>query len=72
MTNESFGFSKYKSWKITYALPWGGLLFVAGFAMREASVFNIHNLDDFIAYQVLLLLAPSVLSPASAFSLLTN
>ncbi|KAL8690869.1 MAG: hypothetical protein Q9218_003783 [Villophora microphyllina] len=50
----------YKSWKITGTLPWGGLLFIAGFALREASAFDTHNLNLFIASAVLLLVAPPV------------
>lgn len=50
----------YKSWKITGTLPWGGILFIAGFALREVSAFNTHNLNIFIASTVLLLVAPPV------------
>ena len=50
----------YKSWKITGSLPWGGVLFVAGFIMREISIFNDENLGIFIAAQVLLIAAPPI------------
>ncbi|KAL9589918.1 MAG: hypothetical protein Q9203_001273 [Teloschistes exilis] len=50
----------YKSWKITGTLPWGGLLFIAGFALREVSAFDTHSLPLFIASTVLLLVAPPV------------
>ncbi|KAL8791222.1 MAG: hypothetical protein Q9213_000179 [Squamulea squamosa] len=51
---------RYKSWRITATLPWGGLLFIAGFAMREVSAFKPNNLPIFIASTCLLLLAPPV------------
>ncbi|KAL8940963.1 MAG: hypothetical protein Q9211_002028 [Gyalolechia sp. 1 TL-2023] len=51
---------RFKSWKVAGALPWGGSLFVAAFAVREASAFHPQNLDLFIASTVLLLLAPPV------------
>ncbi|KAL9592352.1 MAG: hypothetical protein Q9179_006805 [Wetmoreana sp. 5 TL-2023] len=51
---------RHRSWKITGTLPWGGLLFIAGFAVREVSVFHTHNLNLFIASIVLLLVAPPV------------
>ncbi|KAL8720331.1 MAG: hypothetical protein Q9225_002793 [Loekoesia sp. 1 TL-2023] len=50
----------FKSWRVTGTLPWGGIVFVAGFAMREVSAFNPKNLDVSIASQVLLLVAPPV------------
>ena len=52
--------SKYKSWRITASLPWGGLVFVAGFAMQTVSIYKDHDLGIFIAKTVLLLIAPSV------------
>lgn len=51
---------RFKSWRITGSLPWGGLVFVAGFAMRESSAFLPENLNVFIASTVLLLVAPPV------------
>ncbi|KAL8861030.1 MAG: hypothetical protein Q9178_002543 [Gyalolechia marmorata] len=51
---------RYKSWRITATLPWGGLLFVVGFAMREVSAFKPNHLPIFIASICLLLLAPPV------------
>ncbi|KAL9615049.1 MAG: hypothetical protein Q9167_000472 [Letrouitia subvulpina] len=51
---------KYKSWKVTGALPWGGTVFVAGFVMHEVSAFYPHDLGIFIASLVLLYLAPPV------------
>lgn len=57
--------SQYKSWKITSPLPWGGLLFVAGFAMRGVSIKHTHDLNIFIATNVLLLCAPYVSSVSS-------
>ena len=51
---------RFKSWKITGSLPWGGTVFVAGFALREVSAFHPNNLNIFIASTVLLLLAPPV------------
>lgn len=53
-------FRKYKCWAITAPLPWGGILYIAGFVMREISVRNKSNLGIFIAAQVLLLAAPYV------------
>ncbi|KAL8712878.1 MAG: hypothetical protein Q9220_003086 [cf. Caloplaca sp. 1 TL-2023] len=50
----------FKSWRITGSLPWSGLLFVAGFALREVSAFDSKNLGVFIASTVLLLVAPPV------------
>ncbi|KAL8728239.1 MAG: hypothetical protein Q9166_005542 [cf. Caloplaca sp. 2 TL-2023] len=51
---------RYKSWRITATLPWGGILFVTGFAMREVSTFKPSHLPIFIASTCLLLLAPPV------------
>ncbi|KAL8916137.1 MAG: hypothetical protein Q9172_006434 [Xanthocarpia lactea] len=51
---------RYKSWRITATLPWGGLLFIVGFAMREVSAFKPNHLPIFIASICLLLLAPPV------------
>ena len=51
---------KYKSWRITGALPWGGLVFVAGFTMQTVSIYKDHDLGIYIAKVVLLLIAPSV------------
>ena len=59
VTNYSIH-SKYRSWRITGALPWAGLLFVAGFAMHIVSAYKDHDLGIFIAAVVLLLVAPSV------------
>lgn len=67
---EIMALRKYNSWKITGALPWGGVVFVAGFAMREVSIYNDQNLGEFIAYQCLLLIAPLVFLPALAWCLL--
>lgn len=51
---------RYKSWRVTGTLPWGGIVFIAGFAMREVSAFDPKNLSDFIASTVLILVAPPV------------
>ncbi|KAL8949697.1 MAG: hypothetical protein Q9222_004218 [Ikaeria aurantiellina] len=50
----------FKSWRIAGTLPWGGLLFTTGFALREVSAFDPKNVGIFIASAVLLLLAPPV------------
>lgn len=50
--------SRYKSWKITLLIPWGALLMVAGFIMREVGAFDIENLGILIASIVLLLSGP--------------
>ncbi|KAL8668748.1 MAG: hypothetical protein Q9168_006634 [Polycauliona sp. 1 TL-2023] len=49
-----------KSWRITATLPWGGLLFIAGFVMREISTFKPNHLPIYIASTCLLLVAPPV------------
>ena len=49
---------KYKCWKITGPLSWGGTLYLAGYVMREVSVRDDRDLGLFIAAQVLLLAAP--------------
>ncbi|KAI4206970.1 MAG: hypothetical protein LQ346_000802 [Caloplaca aetnensis] len=51
---------RYKSWRVTGTLPWGGIVFIAGFAMREVSAFYPKNLNIFIASTVLILVAPPV------------
>ncbi len=51
---------RYKSWRITATLPWGGFVFVTGFIMREVSAFQPNHLPIFIASTCLLLLAPPV------------
>ncbi|KAL8769858.1 MAG: hypothetical protein Q9209_004296 [Squamulea sp. 1 TL-2023] len=51
---------RYKSWSITATLPWGGLLFIAGFSLREVSAFKPNHLPIFIGSTCLLLLAPPV------------
>lgn len=53
--------SKFKSWRVTASLPWGGLLFVTGFVVREVSVRNDHDLGLLIASTVLFQFAPSVI-----------
>jgi hypothetical protein len=50
--------SHYKSWRVTLLIPWGALLMVAGFIMREIGAFNIDNLGLLIASIVLLLSGP--------------
>ena len=50
----------YKCWKITGPLPWGGVLFIAGFVMREISIRDDQNFGIFIASQVLLMAAPPI------------
>jgi hypothetical protein len=35
--------SKYKSWRITFFLVWGGLFFTIGWALRSASTYNLTN-----------------------------
>jgi hypothetical protein len=50
--------SHYKSWRVTLLIPWGALLMVAGFIMREVGAFNIDDLGILIASIVLLLLGP--------------
>lgn len=50
--------SRYKSWRITLLIPWGALLMVAGFIMREIGAFDIENLGILIASIVLLLSGP--------------
>ncbi|KAL9101530.1 MAG: hypothetical protein Q9163_003226 [Psora crenata] len=54
--------SKYKCWKITGAFPWGGIIFTAGFIVREVSVYNTRDLALFITTQVLVIAAPPVYS----------
>ena len=49
---------RYKCWKMTLPLPWGALLFVAGFCIREANAYHDANLNLFITEQVLLVVAP--------------
>ncbi|KAI4125649.1 MAG: hypothetical protein LQ338_004141 [Usnochroma carphineum] len=51
---------RYKSWRVTGSLPWGGIVFIAGFAMREVSTFHPKDLNVFIASTVLILVAPPV------------
>ena len=51
-------FSKYKCWRITGILPWGALIFIAGFAMREVGAYHYDNLGIYVASVVLLLAAP--------------
>ncbi|KAL8806582.1 MAG: hypothetical protein Q9182_001229 [Xanthomendoza sp. 2 TL-2023] len=50
----------YKAWRITGTLPWGGLLFIAGFILREISAFKPNHLPIFIGSTCLLLVAPPV------------
>ncbi|KAI4192334.1 MAG: hypothetical protein LQ348_003187 [Seirophora lacunosa] len=51
---------RYRSWRVTGTLPWGGIVFIAGFAVREVSAFYPKNLNLFIASAVLILVAPPV------------
>lgn len=48
----------YKSWKMTLLLPWGALLMIAGFGVREAGAYHIGNVKLLIASTVLLLSGP--------------
>ena len=49
---------KYKTWFLTGALPWAGLLFVGGFAAREYTAYHDTSLGAYIASIVLLFVAP--------------
>lgn len=56
---------RYKSWRVTGTLPWGGVVFIAGFAMREVSAYYPKDLNVFIASTVLILVAPPVYALAN-------
>lgn len=59
---------KYRSWKISFLLPWSAALFVAGFVLREYNVRgHLDNLNVFIASAVLLFAGPPVYSGADYF-----
>ena len=49
---------KYKTWKLTGALPWAGLLFVAGYAVREVTAYHDTNLEAYTASIALLFISP--------------
>ena len=49
--------SKYKGWRISFALPWGGLLFISGFIMHVISIYHDRDVGIFIAWNVLILCA---------------
>ena len=51
---------------MTGALPWAGLLFVAGFATREVAAYHDTSLGAYIASIVLLFIAPYVCPPLLA------
>ncbi|KAG8531252.1 uncharacterized protein KY384_004610 [Bacidia gigantensis] len=50
----------FKSWKFTGLLPWAALIFVSGYATREAGAFHYDNLDVFIASICLVYAAPPI------------
>ena len=49
---------EYKTWKPAGALPWAGLLFVAGYALREVTAYHDTNLEAYIASIALLFISP--------------
>ncbi|CAI4219564.1 unnamed protein product [Parascedosporium putredinis] len=52
---------RYKSFKVTGLLPFCGLLFVVGFAVRSYGAFNFTNVDVYIASIVLIYMSPPLL-----------
>ncbi|OQO01161.1 hypothetical protein B0A48_13404 [Cryoendolithus antarcticus] len=59
----------YKSWRITFLLPWGSFLMVGGFVAREVGAFRIDNLGILIASVVLTVMSPPVYAGANYFIL---
>ena len=57
----------YKNYRISFFLPWAAAIFVAGFVLREYGVYHYHDLNIFIASQVLIFCAPPVYAAASYF-----
>jgi hypothetical protein len=50
--------SHYKSWKVTGVLPWSGLCFTVGYALREYGAFHYDDVNIFIASIVFIYCAP--------------
>ncbi|KAF2836926.1 hypothetical protein M501DRAFT_996060 [Patellaria atrata CBS 101060] len=51
---------RYHSWRYTLLMPWAALLFVGGFAVREAGAYNTGNLNLVIATNALIMSGPPV------------
>ncbi|KAF1982160.1 hypothetical protein K402DRAFT_397755 [Aulographum hederae CBS 113979] len=50
----------YKSHRITFLLPWAGLMMSAGFAVREAGAYNYDDVGIIIATTILIMSGPPV------------
>lgn len=61
----------YKCWKVTGLFPWAALLFVVGYILREVGAFHYSIINIYIASQVFIYCAPSVLPCPSLHASLT-
>lgn len=63
LTDSSF--SRYRFWRVTFFLFWGGTLFTTGWILRCISTYYPANLNLYIAQSVFIYLAPPVYSAAA-------
>ncbi|KAF2462433.1 RTA1 like protein-domain-containing protein [Lineolata rhizophorae] len=60
---------RYKSSRYTIMLPWAALIMAAGFCLREAGAYDTHDLDIYIAGQVLIMSGPPIYAAIDYFIL---
>ena len=56
--------SRYRFWRITFFLVWGGAVFTSGWIMRAISARDLTNLNLYIAQTVLVLAGPPIYAAA--------
>ena len=58
------GLSRYKSWRITFFLAWGGAVFMSGWIIRAVSSKRLMDLGLYISQTVLILAGPPIYAAA--------
>lgn len=51
---------RYRSWRMTFFLPWGSLILTAGYALRAVGAWHYDDLNIFIASTVMIIMGPPV------------
>ncbi|KIW05668.1 uncharacterized protein PV09_03532 [Verruconis gallopava] len=55
---------RYRYWRVTFFMCWGGLVFTSGWIMRAVSSYEVGNLHFYAAQYVLVLCGPPIYSAA--------
>jgi hypothetical protein len=66
---DSYTFSRYRFWRVTFFICWGGALFTVGWILRCISSYHPGNLNIYIASIVFIYIGPPVYS-AAAYNLI--